>query len=211
MYTLGGPSCTIDRPSRPIIHDDLIKWKHFPRYWPFVWGIHRSSVNSLHKGQWRGALMLSLISTWINGWVYNHEAGDLRRHQALYGVFVMIQYSQVPLYHTTFIIRLYWSILGLQSQETPSMAIYAMCEYFWANLPCYNWTALNSMLVLYCINVRYKEMVVQNKWCQQEKTYCNTILLGLDSSICGKIIVDIHQVYQPTFLSSPNVRLRDNY
>ena len=23
-------------------HDDVIKWKHFPRYWPFVWGIHRS-------------------------------------------------------------------------------------------------------------------------------------------------------------------------
>ena len=22
-------------------HDDVIKWKHFPRYWPFVWGIHR--------------------------------------------------------------------------------------------------------------------------------------------------------------------------
>ena len=38
-------------------HDDVIKWKHFPRYWPFVWGIHRSPVNSPHKGQWRGALI----------------------------------------------------------------------------------------------------------------------------------------------------------
>ena len=37
-------------------HDDVIKWKHFPRYWPFVRGIHRSPVNSHHKGQWRGAL-----------------------------------------------------------------------------------------------------------------------------------------------------------
>ena len=42
-------------------HDDVIKWKHFPRYWPFVRGIHRSQVNSPHKGQWRGALMFSLI------------------------------------------------------------------------------------------------------------------------------------------------------
>ena len=50
-------------------HDDVIKWKHFPRYWPFVRGIHRSPVNSPHKGQWRGALMLALISIWINGWV----------------------------------------------------------------------------------------------------------------------------------------------
>ena len=24
------------------IDDDVIKWKHFPRYWPFVRGIHRS-------------------------------------------------------------------------------------------------------------------------------------------------------------------------
>ena len=23
-------------------HDDVIKWKHFPRYWPFVRWIHRS-------------------------------------------------------------------------------------------------------------------------------------------------------------------------
>ena len=44
-------------------HDDVIKWKHFPRYWPFVRGIHRSPVNSPHKGQWRGALMFSLICT----------------------------------------------------------------------------------------------------------------------------------------------------
>ena len=35
-------------------HDDVTKWKHFPRCWPFVWGIHRSSVNSPDKGQWRG-------------------------------------------------------------------------------------------------------------------------------------------------------------
>ena len=39
-----------------LYHDDFIKSKHFPRYWPFVRGIHRSPVNSPHKGQWRGAL-----------------------------------------------------------------------------------------------------------------------------------------------------------
>ena len=62
-------------------HDDVIKWKHYPRYWPFVWGIHRSPVNSPHKGQWCGALMFSLICAWINGWVNNREAGDLRRQR----------------------------------------------------------------------------------------------------------------------------------
>ena len=70
-------------------YDDVIIWKHFPRYWPFVRGIHRSPVDSPHKGQWRGALMFSLICTWINGWVNNRETGDLRRHHAHYDVTVM--------------------------------------------------------------------------------------------------------------------------
>ena len=70
-------------------HADVIKWKHFPRYWPFVRGIHRSPVNSPHKAQWRGALMFSLICVGINGWVNNGEAGDLRRYRAYYDVTVM--------------------------------------------------------------------------------------------------------------------------
>ena len=70
-------------------HDDVIKWKHFPRYWPFVRGIHRSP----HKGQWRGALMFTLICARINGWVNNREAGDLRRYRAHYDVIVMIAES----------------------------------------------------------------------------------------------------------------------
>ena len=73
------------------LHDDVIKWKHFPRYWPFVRGIHRSPVNFPHKGQWRGALVFSLncqLCVWINGWVNNREAGDLRRYRAHYDVIV---------------------------------------------------------------------------------------------------------------------------
>ena len=47
------------------IHDDVINWKHFPRYLTFAQGIHWSPVNSPHKGQWRGALIFSLICAWI--------------------------------------------------------------------------------------------------------------------------------------------------
>ena len=72
------------------LHDDVIKWKHFPRYWPFVRGIHRWPVNSPHKCQWRGALMVSLIWAWANGWVNNRDVGDLRLHRAHYDVTVMI-------------------------------------------------------------------------------------------------------------------------
>ena len=56
-------------------HDDAIKWKHFPRYWPFVRG--------------RGALIFSLICAWINNWVNNGKAGDLKRHPSHYDVTVM--------------------------------------------------------------------------------------------------------------------------
>ena len=72
------------------IHDDVIKWKHFPRYWPIVRGIHRSPVNYPHKGQWRGALMSFFICARINGWVDNGNAGDLRRHRAHYDISAML-------------------------------------------------------------------------------------------------------------------------
>ena len=64
-------------------HDDVIKWKHFPRHLPFVRGIHLSPVNSPRKGQWRRAMMFSLICVWINSWVNSREAGDLRRRRVV--------------------------------------------------------------------------------------------------------------------------------
>ena len=79
-----------------LTHDDVIKWKHFPRYWPFVRVIHRSLVNSPHEGQWRGALMFTLICTRINGWVNNRGAGDLRRYRTHYDVILMSIFIPVP-------------------------------------------------------------------------------------------------------------------
>ena len=100
-------------PSRCLCsHDDVIKWKHFPRYWPFVREIHRSTVNSPHKGQWRGALMFSLICVWINGWVNDREAGDLRRYRVHYDVTVMVSCDTVPCYIGT---RLHLQWIALSS------------------------------------------------------------------------------------------------
>ena len=72
-----------------VLHDDVIKWRHFPRYWQFGRGIHRSPLNSPHKGQGRWTLMFSLICALINGRVNNGEVGDLRCHRAHYDVIVM--------------------------------------------------------------------------------------------------------------------------
>ena len=81
--------CLHELAKRVVLHDNIIKWKHFPCYWPFVQGIHRSPVNSSHKGQWHGALMFSLIYAWLNSWVNNRKAGDLRCHPAHHDVIVM--------------------------------------------------------------------------------------------------------------------------
>ena len=95
-----GKDCfkTNNRLLKDVQHDDVIKWKHFPRNWPFVWGIHRSPVNSPHKGQWRGALTFSLICGWTNGWVNVRDAGDYRRHRAHYDVIVMKRRPSTPTY-----------------------------------------------------------------------------------------------------------------
>ena len=94
-----GPKAGADLRRWPTPQDRLyggvIKWKQFPRYWPFVRGIHRSPVNSPHKGQWCGALIFYLIRAWIDGWVNNHEAGGLRRHRA-----IMISLQWHPENHT---------------------------------------------------------------------------------------------------------------
>ena len=96
-------------------HDDVIKWKHFPRNWPFVRKIHRSPVNFPHKGQWRGALMFSLIYVWINDWANNREAGDLRRQHGHYDVIVMkcLEYKswtgpEHQTYHPTPLVVWHW-------------------------------------------------------------------------------------------------------
>ena len=69
-------------------------WRHqmetFSALLAFVRGIHRSPVNSPHKGQWRGALGFSLICAPTDGWVNNQDTGDLRRQRALYDVTVIL-------------------------------------------------------------------------------------------------------------------------
>ena len=45
--------------------------------------------NSPHKGQWRGAFMLSLICAWNNSGAHNGDAGDFRRQHAYIDVTLM--------------------------------------------------------------------------------------------------------------------------
>ena len=95
-----------------IYYDDVIKWKHFPRYWPFVRGIHRWPMNSPDKGQWRGALMFSLICSWINGWGNDGEVGGMRRHGA--------HYDDTALFFNIFVVGYLDTCDVRQMQTTPN-------------------------------------------------------------------------------------------
>ena len=69
-------------------------WRHqmetFSAYLAFCAGNSPAPVNSSHKGRWRRALVFSFIYAWINDWVNNREAGDLRCHRGHCDVDVMI-------------------------------------------------------------------------------------------------------------------------
>ena len=73
---------------------DVLWWRHqmetFSALLALCAGNSPVPVNSPHKGQWREALMFSLICARINDWVNNREAGDLRRHRGHYDVIVML-------------------------------------------------------------------------------------------------------------------------
>ena len=117
IIILQGSRLVTDSPhSDSIAHDDVIKWKQFPRYWSFVRGIHRSQVNFPHKGQWRGALKFCLICAQINSWVNNCEAGDLRRHPTYCDVIVMVT-------------RIYDQMASSAKRTSSRKLRYLFCQY----------------------------------------------------------------------------------
>ena len=121
---------------RRVPHYDVTKWKHFPRHWPFVWAIHRLPVNSPHKGQWRGAVMLSLIWAWINGWVKNRNDGDLRRHRDHYDVIAM-RYLNVFTVEASIVMVIMFSLVNEQ-WIIPIMCLYVVhnrcCAHAWCHI-----------------------------------------------------------------------------
>ena len=99
------------------MNEDVIKWKHFPCYWPFVKGIHRWPVDSPNKDQVRGALMLSLICAWTNDWAKDRYASDLRRHRTHYDVTVMSHQEAGLASHDTASKHCYLAIFPVPAQS----------------------------------------------------------------------------------------------
>ena len=106
-----------------------------------------------HKGQWRGALMFSFISDWINGWVNNREAGDLRRHRGHYYVNVMMEECET------------WTLAGTLMRSTSLLHLPGHhFTHHWSGLlgstqppdsppaECYLWTSLSKFGKNSCMN-----------------------------------------------------------
>ena len=83
-------------------HDDVIEWKHSAL---LTLCVRNSLVTGEfpHTGQWRRALMFSLIYAWINSWVNNREADNLRCHRAHYDVNEMMKMFE-------FRLKLHWNL-----------------------------------------------------------------------------------------------------
>ena len=85
-------------------NDDVMKWKHFPRYWPFV--RVTGGFPSQRPVTWR--FDVSLICAWTNSWENNRDASDLRCHHTHYDIAVMLIIS----YNAFF-----YSVCGLLTGE----------------------------------------------------------------------------------------------
>ena len=125
-------------------HDDVIKWRHFPRYWPFVRTIHRSPVISPHQDQWRRALMFSFICVWINGWANNRKAVDLGRYRAHYDVIVMTHHMDCLATSRLVICTPLCTSSGILSELVIISLLLHLFSWmwwirFWLNIPCFLW------------------------------------------------------------------------
>ena len=110
-------------------HDDVIKWKHFLYYWPFVRGILRLLVDSPHKGRWRGVLIFSLIclNTRLSKQWRRRRSRTLWRHCNSTGIVVPVMATRR---HTAMEMKSHEKFLRINSilcGESPDYC--CMCSY----------------------------------------------------------------------------------
>ena len=102
-------------------HDDIIKWKHVPRYKAFVRGIHRSIP--LTKASDAELWCFLWSATWIKGWVTHREADALRRHRAHYDVIVMVILQMKCTANTARIFIIYPHVISISTNSTARLSV----------------------------------------------------------------------------------------
>ena len=131
-------------------------------------GIQRSPVNSPHKGQWRGALMLSLICARINGWVNNREASDLRRHRTHFNVTEMAFSDRSNTgNHDGIYQHWQWYLSEIHKYMIP-ISFQHICQFWWYS--CWMVKDLNqgmhsaNILKELLLSIREVEFLILMKW-----------------------------------------------
>ena len=84
-------------------------------------------TGALTKGQWRGALIFSLVCALANVWVNNRDAGDLRRHRSHYYVTVMVRAATCPVAH----INVHLSISVQKTRKIAKSVVMGLCCSIW--------------------------------------------------------------------------------
>ena len=145
------------------MNEDVIKWKHFPCFWPFVKGIHRWPVDSPNKDQGRGALMFSLICAWANDWANDRYASDLRRHCAHYDVTVMChQEARLASYDIEALLSSHFPSQYLRNPYISATLIrnsyvidmLLLCDVSWSTLSARCYTQINGIFARKITRVR---------------------------------------------------------
>ena len=111
---------------------------------------------SPHKGQWRRALMFYLIRTWINGWVNNRKAGDLRRNRVHYDVNVMVRWDAVLVHGAPLHGGCYDTFLCISHCHITSFMIPAWLR----KIPSANYAGLHQKHLMYVLG----KMVGSKSW-----------------------------------------------
>ena len=101
-----------------------------------------------------GALMFSLICVWINGWVNNHDAGDLRRYRAHYDVTVMLRFNaDLPSQSilsgnfAAVFLKTYLKIIFQRVVFLPASLYHS--QILWLNLVWHNWASAISIGIFF--------------------------------------------------------------
>ena len=121
------------------------------------------------KGQGRGALMFSLICAWINGWVNNRVAGDLRRNGAHYDVILMLASE-------TFLDN-----FSAEKHIPPIIYIKKMCRFIEMLLKAFilHWFLVCRYLYLYIYLYMYCRQVIVKRGNSQCGNYADVKLVIL--------------------------------
>ena len=159
-------------------------------------GIHRSPVNSPHKGQWRVTLMFSLICAWINGWVNNGEAGNMRRHRAHYDVIVMETTSTKPyLWMQVGVVR---STNACQLRSIITLSFNLNSQYRWQQLVPKLWRLFVLRYGIVCgrqITCLHKNSNQTSNCIPSSKVRTTRILLQINEGMVMYIIHENRALY----------------